>query len=101
MRIRWFEQNLKQILIEAGGKGLRVCDITRNVCNMEPSLFGTAHPYEETWWEIYQFLRTESDKPQSPYKYVTDMKTGKKKRGLFFYDKKKEPQALQTTITFF
>ena len=29
------------------------------------------------------------------------MKTGKKKRGLFFYDKKKEPQALQTTITFF
>lgn len=100
MRTCWFEQNLKILLMEAGKKGLRVCDITRNVCNMEPSLFGSAHSYEETWWEIYQFLRSEDAKPQSPYKYVVDKKSGKKKRGWFYYDKNKEPQAQQTTISF-
>lgn len=100
MRTRWFEQHLKTLLTEAGKRGLRVCDITRHVCNMESTLFEANHPYEETWWEIYQFLRAESNKAGSPYKYVVDKKTGKKKRGWFYYDKRKDLHSLQTKISF-
>lgn len=98
--MKWFEPNLKKVLLEAGRKGLRVSDITRNICNMEPAIFGTPHPYDEAWWDIYQFLRTESLKKSSPYQYVVDKKTGKRQWGRFWYDKRKDNQPVQTTLQF-
>ena len=42
--MRWFEPNLQKLLTEAGTNGLRISDIVRNICNMEPQLFGERHP---------------------------------------------------------
>lgn len=98
--MRWFEKNLRKVLLEAGEEGLRINVIVRNICNMEPSLFGVQHPYEEAWKEIYKFLRIESAKSQSPFKYVTDKETGKVKRGYFFFDKKKVFDSLQLKLDF-
>lgn len=98
--MRWFEHNLRRVLLEAGDEGLRINNIVRNICNMEPSLFGVQHPYEEAWKEIYQFLRTETAKPQSPFKYAIDKETGKTKRGYFFFDKRKVFENLQMKFDF-
>lgn len=99
--MKWFEPSLKKILIEAGSKGLKVCDITRNICNMHPTLFGPPHPYKKTWWEIYLFLRTESTRKGSPYQYVVDEKTGKRIWGRFWYDKRKDNNPIQTILPFY
>lgn len=98
--MRWFEPHLQRLLLEAGDDGLRINDIVRNVCNMEPHLFGTPHPYDEAWKEIYQFLRSENKKPNSPYRYVTDRETGKTKRGCFFIDRSKIWRDMQMSIDF-
>lgn len=98
--MRWFEVNLFKILNEAGEEGLRINNIVRNICNMEPSLFGERHPYAEAWKEVYQFLRSESEKPNSPYQYVIDKKTGNAKRGYFSIDKKKIVEDLQMKFDF-
>lgn len=92
--MRWFEPNLQKLLIEAGTDGLRVNNIVRNICNMEPQLFGEGHPYEEAWKEIYGFLRGESKKADSPYHYVKD------KRGYFFFDRTKVTEDSQMKIEF-
>jgi len=98
--MRWFEKNLQKVLLEVGREGLRINKIVRNICNMEPSLFGTVHPYEEAWKEIYQFLRSESAKPYSPYQYVIDKETGEAKRGCFCIDKKKIVEDPQMKLNF-
>lgn len=93
--MRWFELNLQKVLLEAGEGGLRVHNIVRNICNMEPTLFGTEHTYEKTWKEVSYFLRTQSTKPGSPYLQYVDKATGNVKRGYYTIDKKKiasEPQ---------
>ncbi|MBQ6965167.1 MAG: hypothetical protein IJP82_05690 [Bacteroidaceae bacterium] len=94
MRQRWFEPNLQKLLMEAGREGLRINHIVRNICNMEPQLFGEQHPYEEAWKEIYWFLRAESKKVDSPYGYVTG------KRGHFFLDHTKMAEDSQMSIEF-
>lgn len=94
MRQRWFESNLQKLLMEAGAEGLRISHIVRNVCNMEPQLFGEQHPYEQAWQEIYQFLRRESQKTDSPYRYVAG------KRGHFCIDKRHLAADAQMTIPF-
>lgn len=98
--MRWFEKNLRKVLLEAGTEGLRINMIVRNICNMEPSLFGTQHPYEEAWKEIYQFLRVESSKSDSPFQYAKDPDTGVVKRGCFFFDKRKVVESLQLKLDF-
>jgi len=98
--MKWFEPNLQKLLLEAGRDGLRISHIVRNICNMEPQLFGEGHPYEEAWKEIYGFLRGESKKADSPYRYVTDKKTGAVKRGHFFFDSTKVEEDTQMTIEF-
>jgi hypothetical protein len=92
--VRWFEPNLQKLLIEAGTDGLRISNIVRNICNMEPQLFGEGHSYEEAWKEIYGFLRGESKKADSPYRYV------KGKRGCFFFDHTKVTEDSQMKIEF-
>ena len=92
--MRWFEPNLQKLLREAGTEGLRIGHIVRNICNMEPQLFGEGHPYDEAWKEIYQFLRGESKKADSPYRYVTG------KRGHFYFDRTKVTEDSQMTIEF-
>lgn len=94
MKSRWFEPNLQKLLLEAGEEGLSISHLARNICNMEPQLFGEQHPYEDTWKEIYWFLRTESKKPDSPYRYVTN------KRGHFFLDKDYLTEDAQMAIDF-
>ena len=98
--MRWFEPHLQRLLIEAGDEGLRINNIVRNICNMEQHLFSTPHPYDEAWKEVYQFLRTESKKPDSPYRYVTDRETGNAKRGYFFFDRSKVEENGQMSIDF-
>ena len=80
--------------MEAGKEGLRISHIVRNICNMEPQLFGEQHPYDEAWKEIYQFLRGESKKADSPYCYVVG------KRGHFFFDCTKVAEDSQMTLEF-
>ena len=92
--MRWFEPNLQKLLAEAGRDGLRISHIVRNICNMEPQLFGEQHPYEAAWKEIYGFLRAESKKTESPYKYVSG------KRGYFCLDKKSLVEDSQMTLEF-
>lgn len=92
--MRWFEPNLQRLLIEAGKEGLRISHIVRNICNMEPQLFNEGHSYEEAWKEIYWFLRAESKKADSPYRYVTG------KRGHFCFDKSNAEGHSQMTIEF-
>ena len=92
--MRWFEPNLQKLLMEAGKEGLRISHIVRNICNMEPQLFGEQHPYDEAWKEIYQFLRGESKKADSPYCYVVG------KRGHFFFDCTKVAEDSQMTLEF-
>ena len=92
--MRWFEPNLQKLLIEAGTDGLRISNIVRNICNMEPQLFGEGHSYKEAWKEIYGFLRGESKKVDSPYHYV------KGKRGCFFFDRTKVTEDSQMKINF-
>ena len=92
--MRWFEPNLQKLLTEAGKDGLRINHIVHNICNMEPQLFGEGHAYEEAWKEIYQFLRKEDKREDSPYHYV------KNKRGYFFFDKNKLAKDSQMTIEF-
>ncbi|MBQ0046211.1 MAG: hypothetical protein KBT33_01710 [Prevotellaceae bacterium] len=94
--MRWFEPNLQKVLLEAGKEGLRINNIVRNVCNMEPSLFGVLHPYDEAYGEIYRFLRAEVRKARSPYQYAVDKNTGKQKWGVFCFDKTKMPQTPPT-----
>ena len=94
MRQRRFEPNLQKLLTEAGKDGLRINHIVRNICNMEPQLFGEGHTYEEAWKEIYHFLRAENKKSDSPYKYVSG------KRGHFFLDKKCLTEESQMTLEF-
>jgi len=98
--MRWFEPNLQKLLTEAGKDGLRINHIVRNICNMEPQLFGEGHTYEETWKEIYRFLRAENKKSDSPYSYVINKKTGAVKRGCFFFDGRKVAADAQMTIEF-
>ena len=98
--MRWFEPNLQKLLTEAGTNGLRISDIVRNICNMEPQLFGERHPYAETWKEIYWFLRRESKKPLSPYQYALDKKTGKVKRGHVTFNQGKVADEPQMKIEF-
>ena len=43
--MKWFEPNLQKLLLEAGTDGLRISHIVRNICNMEPQLFGEGHLY--------------------------------------------------------
>jgi hypothetical protein len=93
-KMRWFEPNLQKLLTEAGKDGLRINHIVHNICNMEPQLFGEEHAYEEAWKEIYQFLRKEDKREDSPYHYV------KNKRGYFFFDKNKLAKDSQMTIEF-
>lgn len=92
--MRWFEPNLQKLLMEAGTEGLRISHIVRHICNMEPLLFGTQHPYEEAWKEIYWFLRAESKKADSPYRYVAG------KRGHFRFDQRNVAADSQMTIEF-
>lgn len=92
--MRWFEPNLQKLLREAGTEGLRISHIVRNICNMEPLLFGEQHPYDEAWKEIYWFLRAESKKGDSPYRYVTG------KRGHFFFDHTRVAEDSQMNIEF-
>lgn len=92
--MRWFEPNLQKLLMEAGKEGLRINHIVRNICNMEPQLFGEEHPYEDTWKEIYWFLRGEDKKTDSPYHYVPN------KRGHFFFDHTKVAEDSQMKIDF-
>lgn len=92
--VRWFEPNLQKLLMEAGKGGLRINHIVRNICNMEPQLFGNGHSYEEAWKEIYWFLRGEDKKVDSPYHYVPN------KRGHFFFDHTKVPEDSQMKIDF-
>lgn len=92
--MRWFEPNLQKLLKEAGTEGLRISHIVRNICNMEPLLFGNEHPYEDAWKEIYYFLRAENKKADSPYRYV------KGKRGYFYLDCSKMTEEVQMTINF-
>ena len=92
--VRWFEPKLQKLLMEAGKGGLRVNHIVRNICNMEPQLFGDGHSYEEAWKEIYWFLRGEDKKADSPYHYVPD------KRGYFFFDHTKVTEDSQMKIDF-
>ena len=80
--------------MEAGTEGLRINHIVGNICNMEPLLFGTQHPYEKAWKEIYGFLRAESKKADSPYRYVEG------KRGHFCLDPKNVAEAKQMFLTF-
>lgn len=94
MKMRWFEPNLQKLLTEAGKDGLRINHIVRNICNMEPQLFGEGHTYEEAWKEIYQFLRKEDKREDSPYHYV------KNKRGYFFLDRSKLAKDSQMSIEF-
>ena len=99
--MRWFEPNLQRLLCEAGSNGLRIGVIVRNVCNMEPSLFGVQHPYEQAYGEIYRFLRTQCKKPDSIYSYgdrVNDK--GEAKHGFFFIDKHKLDSELKTKPDF-
>ncbi len=98
--MRWFEPHLQTVLLEAGTEGLRINRIVRNICNMEPSLFGVQHPYEEAWQDIYQFLRREASKEESPYDYVIEKSTGKLKRGCFSFNKAKIVDDLQMKIDF-
>ena len=98
--MRWFELHLQKLLLEAGDDGLRINNIVRNICNMEQHLFSTPRPYDEAWKEVYQFLRTESKKPDSPYRYVTDKETGNAKRGYFFIDRSKVEGDGQMSIEF-
>lgn len=98
--MRWFEQHLQKLLLEAGDEGLRINNIVRNICNMEPQLFNTPHPYDEAWKEVYQFLRAENKKPDSPYRYVTDRETGVAKRGYFCIDRSKVAEDVQMSINF-
>ena len=92
--MRWFEPNLQKLLMEAGKGGLRISHIVRNICNMEPQLFGEGHSYEEAWKEIYAYLRAEDKKADSPYHYV------KNKRGYFFLDPTKQAKDAQMKINF-
>lgn len=92
--MRWFEPNLQKLLTEAGKDGLRIHHIVRNICNMEPQLFGEGHTYEEAWKEIYQFLRREDKREDSPYHYV------KNKRGYFAFNSDKLAKDSQMTIEF-
>ena len=62
--MRWFEPNLQKLLTEAGTNGLRISDIVRNICNMEPQLFGERHPYAETWKDIFGYC------VKSPYRPI-------------------------------
>ena len=80
--------------MEAGKDGLRISHIAHNICNMEPKLFSTPHTYEEAWKEIYWFLRAESKKADSPYRYVEG------KRGHFFFDGTKVAEDSQMSIEF-
>ena len=80
--------------MEAGKEGLRISHIVRNICNMEPQLFGEGHSYEEAWKDIYGFLRGESKKPDSPYRYVQG------KRGHFFLDRSCLTEDSQMRIEF-
>ena len=98
--MRWFEPHLQKLLLEAGDEGLRINNIVRNICNMEQHLFCTPHTYDEAWKEVYQFLRTESKKPDSTYRYVTDKETGSAKRGYFFIDRSKVEENVQMSIEF-
>ena len=98
--MRWFEPHLQSLLLEAGDEGLRINNIVRNICNMEQHLFSTPRPYDEAWKEVYQFLRTESRKPDSPYRYVTDKETGNAKRGYFFIDRCRVEEDVQMSIDF-
>lgn len=98
--MRWFEPNLQKLLIEAGAEGLRINNIVRNICNMEPQLFGEQHPYEKAWKEIYCFLRRECKNPHSPYGYVTDKTTSKQKRGYFTINLSKMADGSQMKIEF-
>ncbi|MBR0046812.1 MAG: hypothetical protein IJP75_08035 [Bacteroidaceae bacterium] len=92
--MRWFEPYLQTILMEAGEEGLRINNIVLGICNMEPKLFNTPHTYEEAWKEVYQFLRAESKKVESPYRYVEG------KRGHFFFDGNNVAEETQMTIEF-
>ena len=92
--MRWFEPNLQKLLLVAGKAGLRIHPIVRNICTMEPQLFGEQHPYDGAWKEIYKFLRRESRKDDSPYKYVSG------KRGHFFFDHTKVAEDSQMTLDF-
>ena len=92
--MRWFEPYLEKLLMEAGKGGLRISHIVRNICNMEPQLFGEGHSYEEAWKDIYGFLRAESKKADSLYHYV------KGKRGHFFLDRTKLAEDAQMKINF-
>lgn len=92
--MRWFEPNLQRLLMEAGKEGLQLSHIVRHICNMEPQLFGEGHSYEEARKEIYQFLRREDKKEDSPYHYV------KNKRGHFFIDSTKVAEDGQMKIEF-
>lgn len=83
MKAHWFESHLQHVLAEAGDEGLCVGHIVRNVCNMEPALFGQQHTYRQAWSEIYRFLRHESAKSNSPYRRITDENTGQILRGRF------------------
>ncbi len=94
MKQRWFEPYLQSLLLEAGKGGLRINNIVFNVCNMEPKLFNTPHTYEETWSAIYQFLRRESQKTDSPYGYVEG------KRGFFCLDATKLSEDAQMNLQF-
>lgn len=92
--MKWFESNLQKLLMEAGTDGLRINHIVRNICNMEPQLFSEGHSYEEAWKEIYQFLRKEDKRGESPYHYVKD------RRGHFFFDRTKVAEDGQMRIEF-
>ena len=81
--MRWFEPNLQKLLTEAGKDGLRINHIVRNICNMEPQLFGEGHTYEEAWKEIYRFLRAENKKSDSPYKYVSGKRNNGRRKEVF------------------
>lgn len=98
--MRWFELHLQKLLLEAGDDGLRINNIVRNICNMEQHLFSTPRPYDEAWKEVYQFLRTESKKFDSPYRYATDRETGNAKRGYFSIDRSKVEENGQMSIEF-
>ncbi|NLV53903.1 MAG: hypothetical protein GXY64_11675 [Bacteroidales bacterium] len=98
--MRWFEPNLQKILTEAGIQGLRINDIVRNICNLEPALFGDLHPYDEAWKEIYQFLGRESKKEHSCYQRVIDKQTQAPRRGYFRLDPHRLPDESQMKIEF-